>query len=92
MYNPAQQWSVQQQVIYNQVINTFVCPSTRDKDNPIYLGALDADITDLVADVPGPLTYGEQGGVGWRWKPNEHLHLLQRFIRCSRLPVMFGHQ
>lgn len=71
MYNPAQEWDVQQQVIYNQVINTFVCPSD-DKDNPIYLGALDYGLTTTSPTYPVPSPTGQKGGLVGGGGPTDH--------------------
>ncbi|HEY4311471.1 MAG TPA: DUF1559 domain-containing protein [Pirellulales bacterium] len=61
MYNASAQWTKQPQVIMNQVINTFVCPSD-DKDNPIYLGALDSGSTLITPTYPVPSPVGGTAG------------------------------
>ncbi len=61
MYQQSQQWTNQPQVIMNQVINTFVCPSD-DKDNPVYLNALDSGQTTITPTFPVPSPTGVNGG------------------------------
>jgi prepilin-type N-terminal cleavage/methylation domain-containing protein/prepilin-type processing-associated H-X9-DG protein len=61
MYNASAKWTDQPQVIMNQVINTFVCPSD-DKDNPIYLAALDFGTTTTSPTYPVPSPTGQNGG------------------------------
>ena len=61
MYQQSQQWTKQAQVILNQVINTFVCPSD-DKDNPVYLQALDLGNTTITPTFPVPSPTGVNGG------------------------------
>ncbi len=48
-------------MILNQVINTFVCPSD-DKDNPVYLQALDSGNTTITPTFPVPSPTGVNGG------------------------------
>jgi prepilin-type N-terminal cleavage/methylation domain-containing protein/prepilin-type processing-associated H-X9-DG protein len=62
MYNSSQFWYNQPQVVANQVVNTFVCPSD-DKDNPIYSPALDYGTTTISATFPVPSPTGQQGGL-----------------------------
>ncbi|HVU90253.1 MAG TPA: DUF1559 domain-containing protein [Pirellulales bacterium] len=61
-YNYTQQWGQQTQQVLNQVVNTFVCPSD-DKDNPIYLAALDRGITSVSSTYPVPSPTGNVGGL-----------------------------
>ncbi|HEY4310786.1 MAG TPA: DUF1559 domain-containing protein [Pirellulales bacterium] len=60
MYVNTNQWYNQPQIVANQVINTFVCPSD-DKDNPIYNAALDYGTTSTTATFPVPSPTGTQG-------------------------------
>ena len=62
MYNPASKWFQQAQVVANQVIPTFVCPSD-DKDNPIYVPQLDYGQTNVTATYPVPSPTGQKGGL-----------------------------
>jgi len=53
MYVTTSQWYNQPQVVANQVVNTFVCPSD-DKDNPLYTNALDYGTGVVSATYPIP--------------------------------------
>jgi prepilin-type N-terminal cleavage/methylation domain-containing protein/prepilin-type processing-associated H-X9-DG protein len=70
-YNPALEWDIQPQAVFNQVINTFVCPSD-DKDNPIYLGSLDYGLTTVSSTYPVPSPTGQKGGLVGGGGPNDH--------------------
>lgn len=62
MYQNSLSWYNQPQVVANQVINTFVCPSD-DKDNPVYHPALDYGTQTVSPTFPVPSPTGSPGGL-----------------------------
>ncbi|HVU90497.1 MAG TPA: DUF1559 domain-containing protein [Pirellulales bacterium] len=60
MYQNNITWYNQPQIVANQVINTFVCPSD-DKDNPVYAAALDWGQQSITSTYPVPSPTGQQG-------------------------------
>jgi prepilin-type N-terminal cleavage/methylation domain-containing protein/prepilin-type processing-associated H-X9-DG protein len=62
MYNYSTNWYFQPQVVANQVIPTFACPSD-DKDNPIYFRWLDFGTTTVSALYPVPSPTGSKGSL-----------------------------
>jgi prepilin-type N-terminal cleavage/methylation domain-containing protein/prepilin-type processing-associated H-X9-DG protein len=62
MYNFSTNWYLQPQVVANQVIPTFACPSD-DKDNPVYVKELDFGTATVSALYPVPSPTGSQGSL-----------------------------
>ena len=62
MYQNSVTWYQQSQIVANQTINTFVCPSD-DKDNPVYHPALDIGIQTVSPTFPVPSPTGVPGGL-----------------------------
>ena len=101
MYNNQITWYLQPQVVANQAIPTFACPSD-DKDNPIYVSSLDFGQTTISATYPVASPTGVQGKLASRVGNMTTFNgffgaldyalsagvtdaMCYRFVRCARL-------